>query len=400
MPTYKSALQHVASEEFLTSTWEQMYRDTPKKKRIGFGVDGQSLNDFNLNASGHISLLSDKILSSKYKPSPLKPFFIPKSNEKYRVICVPTVSDRLIQRAVLAFLNQNGVTLSNPISHGFIHGYSKAVERATQKATQLRQHSSWAYKADISAFFDRVIRSELDQIISKKIKYPSLHALLKQFITTELKCTPSERKLIESQGIHEGIGLRQGMPISPYLANLYLQDFDNAVLKSKIKLVRYADDLIAFGKTEAECKAIHNFCIVELKKRSLEIHDIADGTKTVIANPSEDIEFLGICISRIGTSYKLVISRKQIAKLVHEITKHNSLSYCSKNGIRLVNILQIIDSKISGYSNAYDFVTNKSQLNDLLTNARTNTLGQLFSTLGVDFEGLSSEGKKFLGLNI
>lgn len=376
-----------------------MYLDTPRKKRASCGVDGQTLHDFNHNASKNIESLSVKVLNDQYHPSPLKPFFIPKANGKVRVICVPTVTDRLVQRAVLTFLNQNGLTLENPISHGFIYGYSKAVERASQKAAQYRKSTGWAYKADISAFFDRVDRNVLDAIITKKIKYPSIHKLLKQSIRTEILCTSSEKKLIQKQGILQGVGLRQGMPISPYLANLYLKDFDEAIITSGIKMVRYADDLIAFGNTMDECQNIHSFCCDELQKLSLEIHDIADGTKTVIAEPDQDIEFLGICISRQGDSYQLVISKEQIAKLAAEITKYSSLSYCAKHGIRMGNIMQIIDSKVSGYLNSYDFVMNKNQLTDKLNHAKKTTLRNTFLSIGIDLNNLPAVGKKFLGLH-
>lgn len=401
--TKKSALQQVSDECFMSSIWREMYINTPRKKRKGSGIDGQSLEDFNLNFEDNIKSISLSLRNHEYKPLGLKPFCLPKvGSSKLRIICVPTVTDRLVQRCILRFLNNKGHTLANSISYGFIHGFSKAVDSALQKARQLRTDRNWAYKADISSFFDRINRSEIELIIKKKVRYRSLHELIKQFVHVEIQADPNDLRVIRRQGIVNGEGLRQGMPISPYLANLYLESFDQSIIQKNIKMIRYADDLIAFANDETECKKIHEYCKEQLAKLFLDIHDIdrKNNSKTSIAGPNQDIEFLGLTLSPRESGYEIIVSRGQIGKIKTKLHEFSNLNYCFKNEVNLSNIAHKLDSKIAGYIDAYSSAENKKQLEDILLSCRKQVLKDLFITLGIDLDTLSRNKKKFLGLHI
>ncbi|SFJ98198.1 reverse transcriptase domain-containing protein [Methylophaga sulfidovorans] len=377
-----------------------MYSSTPRKKRDASGIDGLSINDFDDDKDNYISLLSEKIRSGTYTPMLLRAAPIPKPNNKYRIICIPTVKDRFVQRCILRFLNNHDQTLANKISYGFINGYSKAVECAVTKAKSLRQSQSWAYKADISAFFDNIQRAEIENLIRKKVKYRSLHNLIIKFVHTEIQADGNLARIIHQQGISRGLGLRQGMPLSPYLANLYLKNFDDAVIKKNIKMIRYADDLIAFANNKDSCHQIHDFCKQELRKVFLDIHDIDLKSKTIIAAPEQDIEFLGLSICPSNSGYEIPISQQQLGKIKTKLYELTDMNYCLKNGINLTNIMSKLESKKIGYMDAYDSAQNKSQLHDLLDNSYRQIIGQIFFKLGINIDKLPSQAKKFLGLHL
>lgn len=360
----RTALSEVSSQQSLKDVWGKMIERTPSRKRNRPGRDGVSIKSFNDTLSKRISCISRSLRKKEYKASLLQPHFIPKPNNGERVICVPTVSDRLIQRSVLSYLNAKGYTLDNEISYGFIKGKRSAVQCAGERAKSLRSKYQWAYKADISAFFDRIDRDELKSIVSRKVRAKSLHSLINLFIDTEISTsTKKERFKIKSKGIIKGVGLRQGMPISPYLANLYLSDFDQAIINRNIPMVRYADDLIAFGNNEPECYAIHELCVDLLSDFGLTIHEIENGDKTEIAPPGETIEFLGLGLELDKENeYKLVVTKGQINSIKQSMLELAKIDYCHKNNITISTLLRKLDNKIGGYDAAYKVCANHKQL--------------------------------------
>jgi len=98
-------------------------------------------------------------------------------------------------------------------------------------------------------------------------------------------------KIIEAyrQFFHPRRGILQGSPISPVLANLYLNDFDDKLTKSGHRLIRYCDDFVILCRTEAEARKALQTAERELAKRHLKLHP----EKTRIIPPNSEFEFLG-----------------------------------------------------------------------------------------------------------
>jgi RNA-directed DNA polymerase len=82
-----------------------------------------------------------------YQFSMLRAVPIPKEHGRYRIICIPTVRDRIVQRAVNAYLAKGDrCRLANEVSYGFIP--NRSVEKAVKRAAELRREKKWAYKTD------------------------------------------------------------------------------------------------------------------------------------------------------------------------------------------------------------------------------------------------------------
>ena len=242
----KSALRTVASPDYLKVVWKEMYDNTLPRKRNSKGRDGISINSFQEHKKEFIKRISDDIKNSRYSFWDLAPIFLPKSDGKERLICVPVVQDRLVQRAILKFLYDNGCRAETNISYGFVKG--RNVSKALKEAVRLRRKKGFVYKADISSFFDNVSREGLEERVKRKVKHRSLHDLLVSTISLEVAtATKAEGKRIRRQGLVLGKGVRQGMPISPFFANLILERFDNHLISRGFSVIRYADDIIAFS---------------------------------------------------------------------------------------------------------------------------------------------------------
>lgn len=400
----KSALNSFSTKENIEQSWKLMFELTLKHKRDNIDSNGISVTTFEKQRLLNIGSLSNLIRSTTYQPDHLTAYFIPKPHsKKERVICVPTIKDRLTQRSLLNYLHEKGYKLNNPISYGFIKGLGDAVKKAGTDAVELRNKNQWAYKADISSFFDNVDRDKLKEIVQAKLPCKSIHSLIFRMIDSEIdRSNPVIDQKLNSKGILKGRGLRQGMPISPYLSNLYLSDFDKAAIKSGIPMIRYADDIIAFGNSEDDCLRIHEFCKTELAKQGLDIPNIETKSKTTIARPDQTIEFLGLGISKRKSpqaKYQLILTADQINKIQKSLHELAGLSYCIKHKITIGKLIQKIDNKIKGYENAYDICDNIVAVSESLKNTKTNVLREIFSSnFGVDINKLSKNKKIFLEL--
>lgn len=391
----RSALQQLASLDNLTTAWNHMLANTSSAKRRSAGIDGVSLIDFQAQLNFHVRNLAHDLKTKSYEPQPLAPHFVPKTNGKDRVICIPSVRDRLVQRALGRQLHQRGYDLTNPISYGFVK--NRSVKKAANLAVAYRNRWPWAYKADISSFFDSIDRNMLIQKIQQHIRLKSLHPLLIDIVNTEIFSTSSSvAKKIKALGIKKGLGLRQGMPISPYLANLMLIDFDAALSKKRIPAVRYADDLIAFGSCRSEVEDIHDLCFELLKKERLSIHPLEDGTKTVIADPNETIDFLGLGLAPICDKYELIVTNQQLKAIHTKLMALSDMNRCLEQGITLSIFIQKLEGKISGFRGAYDLCSNHEQLEHYLNFSRNKTVKTILHGLGINYSALTEKQRSFL----
>lgn len=87
--------------------------------------------------------------------------------DQYRIICIPTIKDRLIQKSLLRLLENRGFKFETKISYGYSR--KKSVQRALLHAKQLRNEKPWVYKTDIKSFFDVIPRDKMKECVEKKL---------------------------------------------------------------------------------------------------------------------------------------------------------------------------------------------------------------------------------------
>lgn len=363
------------------------------------GTDGMSINRFAERADEHLQILSASLRGPQYQFAPLSAHVEQKPGSgKSRVICVPTIRDRIVHRSILNYLviEAGGrYAFANDVNFGFVK--KKSVRDAVVRAKELRGQYPWAYKTDIASFFDAIERGVLKQAVDKKIRCRGLHRLLHSVIDCEVKPNSSaQAKRIHDEGIRRGRGLRQGMPLSPYLSNLMLWNFDQTIVAERINMVRYADDLVFFGSSEKQCQQIHAACVSELSKIGLNVHPL--GTpKSLIAGPSEPVEFLGVQLKRDGLGYGLNISNDQMDKKKSALLGMQSISGLLQQRITVSKFVRNVDSKIAGWCDAYWYCDNIGVLADKLKGWRSDLMRKvLVDELGI--KNPSIEALQFLEL--
>jgi retron-type reverse transcriptase len=377
-----------------------MWQLSKPRTRNGFGVDGESINAVRPIVEQVVQALSLSLRSAEgYQFRGLRPYVAIKPNGKKRVICVPTVRDRIVQRAALQFLSDGDkLSLANSVSFGFVPG--RGVELAAETACKKRKAQPYVYKTDISAFFDNVDRSQLERLVNTVVRQRTLRSLLIRALHTEIdEQDPRVLRDIADAKIVSGKGVRQGMPLSPFFANLYLRSFDKAVVRAGLNMVRYADDLIFLAADQEKCHEIHRFVVDQLGQLGLSVPDFGVDSKTKISTPDQAAEFLGVELTPATSgSYVLQITGPQIRKACDRIK-----SVCDSGKARLTgSTLTVIQNNVAavktGYLEAYRFTNNIHELERFLNVAHGKEISQLIRNMtGIDVGSLPPAARQFLG---
>lgn len=369
--------------------------------RNSTGVDGESINHFAQYTEENLEAVAN-LLGQRpgYAFSSLKAHLEPKPKGGIRVICVPTVRDRIVQRAILNYLSTTAsgrYSFDSSVSYGFLKG--KSTRDAINKAKELREQLPWAYKTDIASFFDAIDREILRKAIDRRIPHPTVRPLLYDALDCEVRpTTNSQKRQIIKAGLRKGRGVRQGMPLSPYFANLILSGFDRSVISAKLPMIRYADDLVFFASSQSDCESIHDFCVEALSLVGLTVHPVGTPGKTSISRPNQAVEFLGTELAPHGTGYRLEISQAQIDKRKAELLQYGSLSEMLEKRVTVSRFLRVVDAKIQGWSDAYRHCDNLERLTDTLHDCRKNVI-ETIVTKELGITSPTSAQRQFLELD-
>lgn len=210
------------------------------------GVDGVTVRRFEDNLVFNLKILQSDLYSRMYRPLPVMKVLIPKKDEdKPRVLCIPSIRDRVIQKAVLNLIEPVLDKEFEDCSFAYRKGYS--VKRAVyQIKAYYNKGYHWIIDADVDDFFDNVDHDRLMEKFKPVIDNEDIRHLVRLWLKTEI--WDGETLTIPEKGIP------QGSPISPVLANLFLDEIDEQLAENGFKYVRYADNYLLLGKNENEAR--------------------------------------------------------------------------------------------------------------------------------------------------
>jgi RNA-directed DNA polymerase len=200
-----------------------------------------------------------------------------------------------------------------------------------------------------------------------------------------------------------GTGVRQGMPLSPMLANLVLSEFDNHIQRREMKMVRYADDITVFCKTKEEAQQAYKIVSETLALIKLSIPGLSDNSKTQLLGPDDPIDFLGREIVRVGSDKKAVwrVAQKQIRKIVKKLEDEYSLQERMKEDSNFQETIIDVWDSISAYFSIYRGAYNFTSLDSALRGASRKIISDIFIDLFGEqaLSGITPEQKRFLGMS-
>ncbi len=266
-----NAFQKSISLQALHRVWKE--RRAHLRKSC-FGIDRISASDFERRLSSELREVQHRVTAG-FTPHGLLAILKPKPNGGFRVICVPTFADRLLQFSILEQIRPRlrSMGLDNAVSYGLAPGSDRSVLGARKFACAARADRPWVYKTDIQKFFDNIDRAILQASIKRVVRQPSLGPLLDAFLQTEIEdgLDPGWKAAIAKNGINTGRGVRQGMPLSPLYAGAYLRDLDRYLIRTGAPTARYVDDIVSFFATEAEAFKFHKSLKTQLSDLGLTI---------------------------------------------------------------------------------------------------------------------------------
>lgn len=221
-----------------------------------------------------------KLLDGRFFPPPLQGFIIKEPGAAPRPLAVPPFRDRVLQRAVAQVLQPAADALQYRHSYGFRPGRSRLDARyAIQSAW--REGYRWVYESDIDDFFDSVAWPRLEV---------RLRALWGDDPLVDALCRWMQAPVeFQGQTVRRVQGLPQGAPLSPLLANIMLDDFDNDMRDAGFKLVRFADDFVVLCKSREQAELAHRAAELSLQEHGLSLND----GKTRIARMDDGFYYLG-----------------------------------------------------------------------------------------------------------
>ncbi|MBP9719149.1 MAG: hypothetical protein KBD46_01665 [Candidatus Levybacteria bacterium] len=341
----------------LTRSWKSIYSSKEKFKRHSSkGSDGISIQDFKDNDRTYLLMLQKELKKNKYHNSALKGIPIKKSEpEKYRLIAVSNIKDRIVHKALLGILNpivfpfiDNGVSYCGVKKNIWAGSTNEALttKKAFEKVLEhVRNKKFYVFKADIKGFYDHVPKRMFFNILKKLIPDNSLIPIIKEIIYFKLS-NPEEFDGKKASLLPKKyVGISQGSALSQFFANIYLADFD-IKMKKKYgdRFIRYVDDFIIFFDTKEEAKKAKKYAIRALKVKKLELSSDPNKTKT-ISIKNDYVEFLGIRIDQNKLSYKK--SRAETQKVIKEILdEHNQDLY--RRYKNTADIINSMNNKIKG----------------------------------------------------
>jgi RNA-directed DNA polymerase len=346
------------------------------------GIDGIDKQAMEHDLQYQLDMIRAELLAGGYQPQPARRVYIPKANGKQRPLGIPTLRDRIVQRAMLMAMESIWESDFHRLSYGFrpersVHHAIRTVRFQLQDST----HTSgrWVIEGDLASYFDTVHHKLLMKCVRKRIRDTRFLTLLWRFI----KAGHIDKGLFRASSE----GVPQGGVISPLLSNIMLNEFDqwleakylskkarkdrwawnfgiqkqrpitvreNRQWKPAVAYCRYADDFVVIVKgNKAHAEAIREECQAFLED-TLKLTLNMD--KTHITHVNDGFIFLGHRIirkrgprgtMRTVTTIPMDKFRNFANKLVKELSGNHS--------VNKIDMVESLNRQLAGWANFYQF---------------------------------------------
>ena len=247
------------------------------------GVDGQSCEEFEEHLVSETRQLGEQIKAGTYRPSAVRRVHIPKPGRpnETRPLGIPTVRDRVVQRAIVNVIEPILDHQFHERSFGFRHGRGAhdALRIVEQK---IEEGFVYVVDADLKGYFDTIPKDRLLDLVKTHISDSRMLKLIQLFLDQDI--------LEELHQWNPIAGVPQGAVLSPVLSNLYLNPLDHQMADEGFEMVRYADDFVVLCRTAAEAQAALAMITAWMESAGLTLHP----TKTkIVDSRTKSFAFLG-----------------------------------------------------------------------------------------------------------
>jgi RNA-directed DNA polymerase len=221
-------LEAALTRQNLQTAWKRV-----KANKGAAGVDGLDIEQTQLMLRTKWPDIRQALLQGTYRPSPVRKVLIPKPDGSQRELGIPTVTDRLIQQALLQVLQPLIDPTFSEYSHGFRPG-RRAHDAVKAARAYVQAGKRVVVDVDLAKFFDRVNHDILIGRLRKRIDDAGVIRLIRAYLNAGI--------MDGGAVVDRHLGTPQGGPLSPLLANVLLDEVDKALEARSYCFARYADD--------------------------------------------------------------------------------------------------------------------------------------------------------------
>ena len=256
------------------------------------GVDGRDIDDTSRHLAAVWPEIREQLLAGTYRPSPVRRVTIPKPDGGERELGIPTVTDRLIQQALLQVLQPILDPTFSEHSYGFRPG-RRAQDAVLAARAYVQSGRRIVVDVDLSKFFDRVNHDILIDRLRKRIDDPGVIRLVRAYLNSGIM----DHGVVQSRQE----GTPQGGPLSPLLANVLLDGVDKELERRGHCFARYADDANVYVRSQRAGERV----MALLRRLYAKLHLMVNEAKSAVGS-SFGRKFLG---------YSLWLGRGKVVKL-------------------------------------------------------------------------------------
>jgi group II intron reverse transcriptase/maturase len=262
-----TTLAHHVDIEWLGEAWRQT------RKSGAPGVDGMTAEQYAERLEENLASLLDRFKTGRYRAPAVRRVHIRKEGtSKTRPIGVPTLEDKLLQRAVLMLLEPIYEQEFLDYSYGF------RPRRSPHQALEVLWRGlmdiggGWVVDLDIQSFFDTVDHATLRSFLDQRVRDGVVRRAIGKWLSAGV--------MEEGAVWYPEEGTPQGGVISPLLANIYLHEvldvwFHRDVrprLRGRAFMVRYADDAVLAFEREDDARRVLAVLPKRFGKHGLMLH--------------------------------------------------------------------------------------------------------------------------------
>jgi len=323
---------------------DRAYEKVAKNKGAA-GVDHVSVSRYKQELEHNQAMLAEQLHGGTYKPLPVLRTYIDKPGSKdKRPLGIPSLRDRIAQRALKHVIEPIFEATFSPSSHGFRPGMG--CKDALREVTRLLDAGyTQVVDADIRAFFDEIPKRRLMECVCSCIADGKILDLIQSYL---------DQGIMEEMSYWEPEkGVPQGAVISPLLANIFLNAFDWTMHQYGIRIVRYADDFVMLCRNRDEAEAALKHAEVWMRENELTLHP--EKTKLVDMDINKaEFSFLGYRflrhVNRQGKTRILkLVSGKSQQKLRHKLRRITKR--CNAHG--MPEIIRQLNQVLRGWFNYF-----------------------------------------------
>lgn len=360
----------------------EAYRRT--RKSAAPGIDGVTAKQYAENLEANLSSLLDRFKSGRYRAPAVRRVHIEKDEgQSTRPLGIPTLEDKILQRAVMMVLEPIYEQDFLDCSHGFRPGRSAHDALSELWRGLMGLQGCWVLDLDISKFFDNVDKAEIGKMLDQRVR----DGVIRRVIGKWLKAGVMENGVIH----RPDRGTPQGGVISPLLANLYLHEVLDVWFERDVKprlhncafMVRYADDAVLCFKSEKDARRVLAVLVKRLGRYGLSLNttktklirfvpkspgsnDVGDSNGNTVL-PVRSFDFLGFSHTwqRSRKGRWVVVRRTAKARFARAL--RSMWLWCRRNRHRpLAEQQYLISRKLVGHYNYYGIIGNSLSLRRFL----------------------------------